>query len=70
MTLNEVLEAIYEAAKTFDGGTQLRSPEETADGFRQVLAFSDLVEMAKRKGATGYEIERAMKGDFIGHSFT
>ncbi len=70
MTLNEVLEAIYEAAKTYDGGTQITPEDDLMAVSMSLGAFEDLVAMAKRKGATGYEIERAMKGDFIGHSFT
>lgn len=70
MTLNEVLEAIYEAAKTYDGGTQVTPEDDLEMVGRSLWAFEDLVAMAKRKGATGYEIERAMKGEFIGHSFT
>ena len=70
MTLNDVLEAIYEAAKTYDGGTQITSEDDLEAVSRSLWAFEDLVAMAKRKGATGYEIERAMRGDFIGHSFT
>jgi hypothetical protein len=70
MTLNETLKAIHEAAKTYKGGTQI-TPDSDLDAVRQSLwAFEDLIAMAKRKGATGYEIERAMKGEFIGHSFT
>lgn len=70
MTLNEVLEAIYEAAKTYTGGTQITPEDDLGTVSASLWAFEDLIAMAKRKGATGYEIERAIKGDFIGHSFT
>jgi hypothetical protein len=70
MTLNDTLEAIYEAAKTYDGGTQITPEDDLSAVSTSMWAFQDLIAMAKRKGATPYEIERAMKGDFIGHSFT
>lgn len=70
MMLNEVLEAIYEAAKTYDGGTQITPESDLQAVCTSLWAFEDLIAMAKRKGATGYEIERAMKGEFIGQSFT
>jgi hypothetical protein len=70
MTLNEVLEAIYEAAKTYTGGTQITPETDLESVSMSLWAFEDLIAMAKRKGATGYEIERAIQGEFIGHSFT
>jgi hypothetical protein len=69
MTLNEVLEAIYEAAKTYTGGTQITPDTDIETVSLSLLSFEELIAMAKRKGATGYEIERAMQGDFIGSSF-
>ena len=70
MTLNDVLEAIYEAAKTYKNGTQITPDDDLEQVSLSLIGFEELIAMAKRKGATGYEIERAMKGEFIGHSFT
>lgn len=65
MDLQETLRAIHRAAQTFAGGTQITSPEEAADAALAGLMFEELIIMAKRKGATGYEIERAMQGEFF-----
>ena len=66
MDLQETLKAIHEAAKTYRNGTQITVPD---GAYESVLAFLELIAMAKRKGATRYEIERAFAGDFIGSSF-
>jgi hypothetical protein len=70
MNLQETLRAIHKAAQTFEGGTQITSVGEAADAALSLIMFEELIAMAKRKGATGYEIERAMQGEFIGNSFT
>lgn len=68
MTLQEILKAISIAARPFHSGTQL-----TVNNYRQAanhgLMFEELIFIAKRKGATPYEIERACKGEIIGSSF-
>lgn len=69
MTLAEVLSAIHVDAQTFRNGTQITDPETAQEAARQAEAFEELVAMARRKGATGYEIERATTGEFIGSSF-
>lgn len=66
MDLQHTLKAIHEVAKTYRNGTQITVPTGAYDS---VLAFLDLIRIAKRKGATPYEIERAFSGDFIGSSF-
>ncbi len=65
MTLRETLRAIFKAGQTFYGGTQITSAEEAAAAAMSGLMFEELVLMAKRKGATGYAIERAIKGEYI-----
>lgn len=65
MTLQETLRAIHRASQTYSGGTQIVGAEEASDAALSLLMYLELIAMAKRKGATGYEIERAMKGDFI-----
>lgn len=69
MNLQEALRAIHRAAQPFQGGTQVTS-ENVEESVNEMLLLIDLIQMAQNKGATGYEIERAVKGDFIGHSFT
>ena len=69
MELQDVLKAIHEAAKTYVGGTQITPDTDLEMVSFSLIAFEELIAMAKRKGATGYEIERAMKGEFIGSSF-
>ena len=66
MDLQQTLKAIHEAAKTYRNGTQITVPH---GAYESVLAFIELIRMAKRKGATPYEIERAFSGEFIGSSF-
>lgn len=68
MDLRQTLEAISIAAKTYKNGTQI-TVGQTAGAYESVCAFLDLIDMAKRKGATPYEIERAFAGELIGSSF-
>lgn len=69
MSLQRTLGHIRDAAKTFEGGTQIAGAEEAHRAAQSYWALEDLVEIAKRKGATPYEIMRAFQGEVIGESF-
>lgn len=66
MDLRETLKAVAAAAETYRGGTQITVP---AGAYESVHALLDLIRIAKSKGATPYEIERAFSGEIIGGSF-
>ena len=60
------LRHIAGATKSYKGGTQIVDP---AGAFESVCALLDLIRLAKDKGATPYEIERAFAGEVLGDSF-
>ena len=69
MSLQTTLGHIRDAAKTFAGGTQIVGREQASQAAESFRALEDLVWIAKRKGATPYEISRAFQGEVIGESF-
>lgn len=69
MDLVETLQAISVSARAFKGGTAITSENHKEAAYHGIM-FEELLQIAKRKGATPYEIMRAYKGEIIGSSFT
>ena len=69
MDLKETLTALSVSARSFKGGTAITS-ENVKEAAHHGIMFLELLQMAKRKGATPYEIMRAYKGEILGGSFT
>lgn len=57
--------SIHEIASTFKEGTQITNREEAKKAGREADHLLLLIAVAKLDGATPYEIECAMKGEFF-----
>lgn len=69
MSLQRTLGYIRDASRTFAGGTQIVGREEVQQAHESYLALLSLMDIAKQKGATPYEVSRAFQGEVIGESF-
>lgn len=64
MELRETLIAIHEAGKAFHEGTQIVDSNRVTR-VAETFAYLELIEQAKKLGATPYVISRAYLGEFI-----